>query len=185
MSLVSLRGVTFGWGGRPLIEKFDLEIEPGERIGLLGRNGAGKSTLLKLILGEVEPDEGEVWREKGLRLGQLVQSVPEGNDLTVFQVACQDLDLPRPDDSSWQLDQAVSRQLKMMGLNEDEPFAAHISQSQQQLVFLKVIGLFSGHHQGCGQSIRIGDVQYINVDRFCLVKVPECVDVRHRHGFIF
>ncbi|MCB9953852.1 MAG: ATP-binding cassette domain-containing protein [Planctomycetaceae bacterium] len=139
MSLVSLRGVTFGWGGRPLIEKFDLEIEPGERIGLLGRNGAGKSTLLKLILGEVEPDEGEVWREKGLRLGQLVQSVPEGNDLTVFQVACQDLDLPRPDDSSWQLDQAVSRQLKMMGLNEDEPFAALSSGMKRRVLLARAL----------------------------------------------
>ncbi|MCA9031604.1 MAG: ABC-F family ATP-binding cassette domain-containing protein, partial [Planctomycetaceae bacterium] len=139
MSLVSLRGVTFGWGGRPLIEKFDLEIEPGERIGLLGRNGAGKSTLLKLILGEVEPDEGEVWREKGLRLGQLVQSVPEGNDLTVFQVACQDLDLPRLDDSSWQLDQAVSRQLKMMGLNEDEPFAALSSGMKRRVLLARAL----------------------------------------------
>ncbi|MEZ5943348.1 MAG: ATP-binding cassette domain-containing protein [Planctomycetaceae bacterium] len=139
MSLVSLRGVTFGWGGRPLIEKFDLEIEPGERIGLLGRNGAGKSTLLKLILGEVEPDEGEIWREKSLRIGQLVQDVPEGNELTVFQVAAQNLEFAKPDDSEWQLDQAVSRQLKMMGLNEEEPFDALSSGMKRRVLLARAL----------------------------------------------
>ncbi len=85
MALLSLRDVSFGFGGPPLLAEATLQIERGERVGLLGRNGAGKSTLMKLILGELAPDSGEIAREQGMRVASLVQEVPRELVGTVFE----------------------------------------------------------------------------------------------------
>ena len=58
--VAELSNVSKAYGGRTLINDFSCRIQRGDKIGLLGPNGAGKSTLLKIILGEVEPDSGEV-----------------------------------------------------------------------------------------------------------------------------
>ena len=87
MSLVSLQQVSLAFGGRPLLDQIDLQVEPGERVCLLGRNGEGKSTLLRVISGEVELDGGEIVRRKGLRCGSLEQEVPPGLRGTVREVA--------------------------------------------------------------------------------------------------
>ncbi len=58
--VVAARNLTHGYEGQTLIEKLNLKIMRGDRIGLVGNNGVGKSTLLKIILGMIEPDEGSV-----------------------------------------------------------------------------------------------------------------------------
>ena len=58
MALLSMRDVSVGFGGALVLENISLQIERGERLGLVGRNGVGKSTLLKIIAGELEPDAG-------------------------------------------------------------------------------------------------------------------------------
>ena len=55
MSLLIARNVTIRLGGRTLLDAADLTIDPGRRVGLVGRNGAGKSTLLKAIAGDLPP----------------------------------------------------------------------------------------------------------------------------------
>jgi ATP-binding cassette subfamily F protein uup len=77
VSLVTLQGVSYGFGGTSLLEEVTLHIRKGERISLLGRNGEGKSTLMKLISGELAPDAGEVIRSKGIRIARLPQEVPQ------------------------------------------------------------------------------------------------------------
>jgi ABC transport system ATP-binding/permease protein len=78
MALLSLRDVSIGFGGRLVLENISLQIERGERLGLVGRNGAGKSTLLKLIAADLAPDDGIIARERGVRVAYLPQEVPEG-----------------------------------------------------------------------------------------------------------
>ncbi len=57
----------------PLLDHANLVVEPGERIGLIGRNGAGKSSLLCLIEGAGRPDDGTVWSAPGLALASVPQ----------------------------------------------------------------------------------------------------------------
>lgn len=84
MALLSFRDVTFGFVNPPLLDHVNLQIERGERVGLLGRNGTGKSTLMKLIVGELAPDSGQVDRQAGTRVARLVQDVPVGRTGTIF-----------------------------------------------------------------------------------------------------
>lgn len=58
--VAELKNVNYAWGDKPIVRDFSTTIVRGDRIGLVGANGAGKSTLLKLILGELQPQEGSV-----------------------------------------------------------------------------------------------------------------------------
>ena len=86
MALISLRNITLAFGGPPLFDGINLQIEPGDRLCLMGRNGSGKSTLLKLIGGELTPEAGEIQRQQGLKVAQVAQDVPLGLTGTVFDV---------------------------------------------------------------------------------------------------
>jgi ATP-binding cassette subfamily F protein uup len=83
--LLTLQRVSLAYGHLPLFENADLQIDPGERIALIGRNGAGKSSLLRVISGETPPDSGVLWREPALRVSRLDQDVPSARDRTVFE----------------------------------------------------------------------------------------------------
>lgn len=76
MPLLSLNKLRLTFAGPPLLDDTSLQIEDGERLGLLGRNGAGKSTLLGLIEGTLAPDAGDVIRAPGLEVAALPQDVP-------------------------------------------------------------------------------------------------------------
>lgn len=76
MTLISFKDVDFGYGGPPLLSHVSVGIEPGERVGLLGRNGTGKSTLLGLVLGRLTPTAGVIARRSGLTIAELSQRLP-------------------------------------------------------------------------------------------------------------
>lgn len=84
MPSIEVRDVRFSYGGRPLLEGISCSIQPGERIGLMGRNGAGKSTLMKLLIGELKPDSGEILVSRGIKVARLPQEVPTGTNHTIF-----------------------------------------------------------------------------------------------------
>ncbi|MBU1406221.1 MAG: ATP-binding cassette domain-containing protein [Proteobacteria bacterium] len=86
MATITLKDIGLSFGGLPLLNGIDLQIEPGERVCLVGRNGEGKSSLMKILAGEIEPDRGEITRQKGLRVARLTQEVPAGTTGTVYEV---------------------------------------------------------------------------------------------------
>jgi zinc transport system ATP-binding protein len=59
-SFISLRGISFSYGGPQVLEDISLEVAEGDFLGVVGPNAGGKSTLLKIILGLLQPDSGEV-----------------------------------------------------------------------------------------------------------------------------
>jgi ATP-binding cassette subfamily F protein uup len=86
MPLISLQNISVGFGGPLLLEGVDLQIEPGERVCLVGRNGTGKSTIMRVITGDVKPDRGMVVAQQGLRATILTQEVPQKISGSVFDV---------------------------------------------------------------------------------------------------
>lgn len=89
MSLISLRNISLAFGGPPLLERVSLQLEQGDRLCLMGRNGAGKSTLMKVISGEVNPEEGEISRQQGLRVALVSQEIPKGLEGKVFDLVAE------------------------------------------------------------------------------------------------
>ena len=85
MSLLTIRNLSISIKGRPLLENADLSVDPGRRIGLIGRNGAGKSTLLRAISGDLIPDGGDIRLAARARMGAVAQEAPSG-DLTPLDV---------------------------------------------------------------------------------------------------
>jgi ATP-binding cassette subfamily F protein 3 len=78
MSLLTISAVTIRLGGRTLLDAADLTIDPGRRIGLVGRNGAGKSTLLRAIAGDLPLDGGDIRLAARARLATVAQEAPSG-----------------------------------------------------------------------------------------------------------
>ena len=66
MALLSLLDVYVSFGGPPVLDHLNLQIEEGERVCLLGRNGAGKTTLMRIAAGESAPDTGTVTIPEGV-----------------------------------------------------------------------------------------------------------------------
>ena len=84
MSILSLNGVTLTLANNHILDKADLQIQPQDRIALVGRNGAGKSTLLKLLQGDLATDSGQIKQLSGLRIAGLTQEVPMTGEESVY-----------------------------------------------------------------------------------------------------
>ncbi len=85
--MLTISQVTKAFGGRTLFEDASLQVNRGDRVGLVGPNGAGKSTLFSLILGEASPDEGKVSTERSATIGFLPQENAPAGDETVLELA--------------------------------------------------------------------------------------------------
>ncbi len=86
MGLIWINNVSVSFGGPLLLAGATLQIEAGERIGLLGRNGSGKSTLMKMLTGNIVPDAGQIIKGDEARVGLLPQDVPDDLAGTVYDV---------------------------------------------------------------------------------------------------
>lgn len=83
--LVSAENMAFGFAGSPLLEKIDFTLSEGDRVGLIGPNGEGKTTLIRLILSELEPEDGRIFVKNGIRIGYLAQNGGYDSENTVFE----------------------------------------------------------------------------------------------------
>jgi len=92
MALLTLRNINLGFGGPNLFDSLNLQIEPRERLCLLGRNGEGKSTLMKLIGGILKADEGSIEQQQNLKIAYLTQDVPSDIEGTVYDVVASGLE---------------------------------------------------------------------------------------------
>ncbi|MDP2956170.1 MAG: ATP-binding cassette domain-containing protein [Longimicrobiales bacterium] len=118
MALLSCQSLRIAFGGRPLLDDTALQIERGERIGLVGRNGEGKSTLLKILEGTLVPDGGRLVAEAGTRVALLTQEVPAGLQGTVADVIRSGAEGQRDPE------QTVRRLSSLLDLDEAQAFGA-------------------------------------------------------------
>ena len=85
--MLTVSQLSKSFSGRILFDDVSLQVNRGDRIGLVGPNGAGKSTLFSLILGEVSPDTGQITIEKSATIGFLPQETAAAKDETVIELA--------------------------------------------------------------------------------------------------
>lgn len=82
--MLSLNKIELHFGGETLFQDISFLVNPGDRIGLIGRNGAGKSTLLKIISGKITPDGGDVAKPNSYQIGFLTQDIQHKKGITIW-----------------------------------------------------------------------------------------------------
>lgn len=85
--MIKVKKLSVNFSGQQIFEDVNINVNRGEKVGLIGRNGTGKSTFLKIILGEVEHDEGSIEIPTGYRIGHLAQHI-EFTHPTVIDEVC-------------------------------------------------------------------------------------------------
>ena len=85
--MLTVSQLSKSFAGRALFDDVSLQVNRGDRIGLVGPNGAGKSTLFALLLGDVSPDKGAIAVEKNATIGFLPQETAAAGNETVLELA--------------------------------------------------------------------------------------------------
>ena len=84
MCLIRLTDLSIAFGVHPVLDRANFQLDPGERVGLIGRNGEGKSTLMKAIASIVSADSGEIWRQPGIQVAMLEQEPILPEQATIY-----------------------------------------------------------------------------------------------------
>jgi ABC transport system ATP-binding/permease protein len=133
MALISLNGVSLTFAGPPLLDAVNLQIDDGERLGLLGRNGAGKSTLLRILAGTLAPDAGDVVRQPGLRVASLQQEVPLDLAGTVREYLHEVCGVTRSD-TAWRIETRIDQAVSDLALDLDATIATLSAGSKRRVL---------------------------------------------------
>jgi len=140
MSLITVRELRIGFRGPLLLDGVSCQIEPGQRIGLLGRNGAGKTTFLRILSGQVESDGGQVSYAPGTTVSLLPQDVPQDLTGTIQEVVAQGLPIAADDhDTSWRAQQQLKRILTEMELPAEARFEALSSGMKRRVLLARAL----------------------------------------------
>ncbi|MFO0816762.1 MAG: ATP-binding cassette domain-containing protein [Pirellulales bacterium] len=144
MPLITLKELSLRFRGPALLDGVSSVIEPGDRIGLLGRNGSGKTTLMRILSGAQQPDHGEVLYGPGVRMALLPQDVPSditGRVVEVIaagleghKVACAD-----EHGSNWLAEQKLEAIVSRMELDGEAEFGALSSGMKRRVLLARAL----------------------------------------------
>lgn len=139
--LLTIRELTIGFRGPSLLDAVSCTIEPGQRIGLLGRNGAGKTTFMRLLSGQVEPDHGEIIRAPGVRVALLQQDVPQDVQGTIAEIVARGLPVAPEDDHDavWKGQHQLDQILTKMSLDGEARFEALSSGMKRRVLLAQAL----------------------------------------------
>ena len=141
MALLTIADVSIGFAGPNLLDGVSAQIEPGQRIGLLGRNGAGKTTLLKMLAGDLAPDHGEIQLGEHTRVARLTQDVPAGLTGTITEVVLAGIPAEQIADptTKWEAEHAVETTLSRMQLDGELRFESLSSGMKRRVLLAQAI----------------------------------------------
>lgn len=129
MSILNLEHISKNLGGRVILDGASASIEASEKVGIIGINGTGKSTLLSLIAGSMEPDEGEIICQKGLRIAALVQNPVFDMDKTLLENVTEMISGKQ---QHWDTRGEVRSNLLKFGISDPDVSPAHLSGGQKK-----------------------------------------------------
>ncbi len=129
MSILNLEHISKNLGGRVILDGASASIEAGEKVGIIGINGTGKSTLLSLIAGSMEPDEGEIICQKGLRIAALVQNPVFDMNKTLLENVTEMISGKQ---QHWDTKGEVRSNLLKFGISDPDVSPAHLSGGQKK-----------------------------------------------------
>ena len=123
MALLTIDNAELAFGLHPLLDRANLTVHDGERIGLIGRNGTGKSSLLNIIAGRGALDDGAIRRQDGLRVVMVEQEplLPEADNLHASLTARGGLEDMSDERERWRADARLFEYLHRFGLDESRP----------------------------------------------------------------
>lgn len=121
MALITLSDAHFAYGDLPLLDEAALSIEPGERVGLIGRNGTGKSSLLSVLAGKQLLDDGQIQRQDGLIVHYVEQEpiLPEAPTFRESLIARGNIESIADEKEKWRLYAKLDENLSRFELNPD------------------------------------------------------------------
>ena len=141
MAILSLQNISLAFGGPLILDNVSLQIEPNERICLVGRNGAGKSTLINLINNEIQPDSGDIFRKPGLALGTLSQEVPpqiQGKIIDVVSSGLKDI-ISKDSQVAWGIQAQIEKVITRLKLAPDAEFKTLSAGMKRRVLLAKTI----------------------------------------------
>jgi ATP-binding cassette subfamily F protein uup len=133
MPLITLQELSVRFRGPPLLDNVSSLIEPGDRIGLLGRNGSGKTTLMRILCGAQEPDRGVVRFAPGAKVSLLPQDVPGDLHGPIAAIVAAGLD------SDWKAQRGVDDILGRMQLDGTRAFETLSSGMKRRVLLARAL----------------------------------------------
>ena len=121
MALITLSDAHLAYGDLPLLDEAALSLEPGERVGLIGRNGTGKSSLLSVLAGKQLLDDGQIQRQDGLIVHYVEQEpvLPEAPTFRESLIARGNVESIADEKEKWRLYAKLDENLSRFELNPD------------------------------------------------------------------
>src|SRR5512135_1897466 len=119
MPLYTLLRAELAYGTHPLLDRAEFALEPGERVGLIGRNGTGKSSLLGVLAGRVTLDDGELQRANGLRIAEVAQEpeLPQADCLRTALAASSGLAATDDERERWRAEARLIEYMHRFGVD--------------------------------------------------------------------
>lgn len=140
MPQIAIHDLTIGYQGPSLLSNVSCRIDPGERIGLLGRNGSGKTTLMRILCGLEQPESGYVERSEGTRIAILPQDVPPEVQGTVRAIVEKGLDsLANEVENNWERERLIQRVFEQMQLDGETDFLSLSTGMKRRVLLAQAI----------------------------------------------
>ena len=138
MAQITVNELSIGFRGPLLLDDVSCQIEPGQRIGLLGRNGAGKTTFLRILGGQLEPDGGQITFAAGTVLALLPQDVPQELAGPVIDIVTAGAHRTEPE-AAWRVEQRVANLLIEMELAADATIESLSSGMKRRVLLARAL----------------------------------------------